>query len=61
MKSYSEECVDYKVLDEAVSLYQSLSEKHPHKIAVQKAAQAHNLDSDKLNNYIDHSEYESTV
>lgn len=50
---------DKDVLNRAVDLYRELSKKYSHKIAIQKAAESHNLDSVKLNSYIDHGRYSS--
>jgi hypothetical protein len=52
---------DKDTLTQAVNLYREFSKKYPHKIAVDKSAKAHDLDPNKLNNYIDHGKYRATA
>lgn len=55
------EGADKDTLTQAVNLYREFSKKYPHKIAVDKSAKAHDLDPNKLNNYIDHGKYRATA
>jgi hypothetical protein len=55
------EGADKDTLTQAVNLYREFSKKYPHKIAVDKSAKAHDLDLNKLNNYIDHGKYRATA
>ena len=51
------EGTDKNVLQAALGLYRQYSKNHPHKEAVRQAAEVHNLDPVKLNNYIDRGKY----
>lgn len=59
MEGVAEGRPDKDSLNRAVGLYRELSKKHPHKVAIKKAAESHNLDPVKLNDYVDHGSYSS--